>query len=358
MKRWGNLISALVLPFALSGCVSGSTSDGLEEYCLSLDEAERAGLSICDYYVDAALRAYCMSLPESERFSLSMCAPYVVDAIKDYCMSLPESERATLTMCVPYLDPDQPVICTDSCPEGELSCSGFYTLECARGTNGCLSWSVRQTCSRPCIHGKCGEALPDCQAKHGSPATLIQVTDGDTIWAMVSGDDCNPTKRNLRIHGIDAPECTKIRNAAYYWECTPDSKYTNDNEPYGYESFLKAKQLLESGPFTITCDSPSAEGVCPVDAYGSRQLAYLAIVNNGVEVDFSTEMARLGLAFSFTAFSSSKRAAICAAQFEAQNKRVGVWSLASLFNGVMALMSMEKRQWLRSNQSICNAAIK
>ena len=54
-----------------------------------------------------------------------------------------------------------------------------------------------------------------------------------------------------------------------------------------------------------------------MDATGNRILAYLGYVKNNTSYDYSTEMARLGMAFSNTKFSSSKRRQICMAQKDA-----------------------------------------
>ncbi|MGI5830405.1 MAG: thermonuclease family protein [Bradymonadia bacterium] len=209
-----------------------------------------------------------------------------------------------------------------------------------------------------CVDYKCSAPLTDCPLINGSKATIVQVTDGDTIWVTVRGANCLQKKYNIRIHGIDAPECSKVRNTYYYYECTQDEHYTNVNEPYGYESWLGVKNIIaRNQELTISCDKPVSGGWCPLDDTHERYLAYVSLNYAGKTIDLSTEIARQGLAFAHTGFTSSKLAQICAAQFEAFDNNTGLWSLATSFEGVRELMGKAKRAWLGSNEAKCQNAI-
>ncbi len=102
----------------------------------------------------------------------------------------------------------------------------------------------------------------------------------------------------------------------------------------------------------ITCDKPESDGTCPLDATGNRELAYLGYVKNNTSYDYSTEMARLGMAFSNTKFPSSKRRQICMAQKEAQSSHVGIWS-----TGGLSQMGSGKRNGLKNMDKLCQKAM-
>ena len=90
-----------------------------------------------------------------------------------------------------------------------------------------------------------------------------------------------------------------------------------------------------------------------MDATGNRILAYLGYVKNNTSYDYSTEMARLGMAFSNTKFSSSKRRQICMAQIDAQSAHVGIWA-----TGGLSQMGSGKRNGLKNMERICQNAMR
>ena len=256
-------------------------------------------------------------------------------------------------------------ICPTSCTEGAYSCSGKTLRQCKQGDNGCYSWTTVKNCERYCYAntGKCAEDLPTCELSNNSTATVIVWVDGDTIWVKPESNGvCNDyeydsadakwkrVRFNIRIHGIDAPECTKaLDETIHYQTCTQDTRYTNDNEKYGYESWVAANELVPVNTrVTLFCDEPDKDGICPVDATGHRDLAYVGYSKDSASYDFSTELARRGMAFANTAFDSSKLKDICAAQIEAQNAHVGIWS-----TGGLSQMGKSKRNQLKYMDEIC-----
>ena len=257
--------------------------------------------------------------------------------------------------------------CLAPCTPDKYSCSGKILSKCEMLDNGCYGWKTAKTCERFCYAdiGKCAEELPQCELTNNSKAALIEWVDGDTAWVRPIGDSkCNEyeydsekqswvrIRFNIRIQGIDAPECTKEFNGRYQ-TCTQDTNYTNDNEIYGYEAWQAAVSLVPAETSIIlTCDDPEPDGTCPVDATGHRDLAYVGYAKGNASYDFSTELTRLGMAFSNTEFPSSKRKDICLAQKEAQDAKVGIWS-----TGGLSQMGASKRRNLSTMEARCKAAI-
>lgn len=268
--------------------------------------------------------------------------------------------------------------CASPCTEGQKTCFGKTLNEC-KMVNGCLAWSPVKTCESYCVAstGVCTEDLPSCDITNGSQGKIDRWKDGDTLVvnAFSSDNSCNERKWNaeykywqqirydIRVHGIDAPECSKEKvtldsGRYYYYQCKKDTYYNNDNEPYGYESWLGAQSILPKNMIvTITCDNPERGGVCPLDDTDQRYLAYIGYSKNNASYDFSIETARAGNAFSNTNFQSKKRGAICRAQSEAQDARAGVWGTKSSISAVIDSMGKSKRSWLKNMASRCNSAM-
>ncbi len=151
----------------------------------------------------------------------------------------------------------------------------------------------------------CTETLPTCTFTSGVQASILNWNDGDTVWVrLLSDGTCNDREwsadskgeyawRNVRHHirvlGIDAPECTKTQNKFYYYECTQDSTYTNDNERFGYESWSKVNSILPFGSSVIlTCDQKDSKtGICSNDATGNRKLSYIGYTKNNASYDIA-----------------------------------------------------------------------
>lgn len=272
--------------------------------------------------------------------------------------------------------------CPTNCTEGEYQCSGKTLRQCVKNAStDCTEWKTIKTCGAFCKaeYGVCTEDLPSCLLKNGVTATVRQWTDGDTVWVVAKSDGtCNDyeydseSKRwknirwRIRIHGIDAPECKKAQNKFYYYTCVKDTNYTDTNEPYGYESWVWADKLLPYGSDVIlTCeDVDKKTGVCIYDATAdddadedqqvyNRFLTYIGYSKNNATYDFSTELAREGLAFSNTKFSSEKRSQICSASKEAQDARKNIWSLGSTASEVLSHMGKSKSKGLKNMAKTC-----
>ncbi|MBR4984680.1 MAG: thermonuclease family protein, partial [Proteobacteria bacterium] len=154
---------------------------------------------------------------------------------------------------------------------------------------------------------------------------------------------------------------TKAQNSFYYYTCIKDSKYTNDNERMGYDSWNWASQLLPfNAEIIVSCEKTLSDGSCGYDATRHRRLAYIGYERNNASYDFATEIAREGLAFANVEFASttSKIGEICAAQKEAISAKRELWSLAPTVNGVLALMGRDKQRNLKNLESRCNAQMK
>lgn len=197
-------------------------------------------------------------------------------------------------------------------------------------------------------------ALPDLEVttgdnelRNGVTAWVGHVTDGDTLGVWVGN---GPRKLHIvRMLGLAAPECDKKS------EQTPDgNRYvcSADQEYYGLASYNELKTLVEDKTVRITCDvAPNAP--CEYDPF-DRRLAYIEIDGK----DAAVEMARRGAAFSYTVFQSSKRAQICAAEYEARAAKRGMWALGSV-SQVLARMNSDTRGWYNNHHdSRCDAALR
>jgi len=215
-------------------------------------------------------------------------------------------------------------------------------------------------CSRYC------KKETTCVIENGSHAQAYLAVDGDTVKVKIINDGkCKESKYlTLRLHGIDSPECLKTPtaspvdssyNAAY--ACDPakanDFSDKEKSEPMGYAAQVALNDLLFSdenkGVVELECETRSAtDPVCLTDSTNYRYLAYLKVKKDGKYVDVAEEMTRMGYAFSYTSFTSQRQAAYCAAELEARDAKVGIWSLGSTFNEAVSKMGDEKQSWLKS----------
>lgn len=301
--------------------------------------------------------------------------------------SLKSCVRNSSTGCTEYkLTPcpngcaDGACICSPECSEGPYACFGKTLKQCRTDAAGCGYYETVKRCTY-CNKdiGKCTEdlqGLEECQLKNGAKATILQWTDGDTVWVRAKSDGtCNDhlnsdatkwVRWRLRIHGIDAPECSKAFNDHKYYTCVKDTNYSDNNERYGYESWKWASDNLPyQTVVTLTCDQQTSNGVCVFDNTSdddadddqqvyNRFLTYLGYEKNQASYDFSVELARQGLAFSNTKFSSSKRAKICASQKEAIDQKKNIWSLGNSVSAVLNQMGKSKRKGLSNMSKLCN----
>lgn len=246
------------------------------------------------------------------------------------------------------------------------------------GTDNCPYWETIQECDTVCSpeFGKCFDGLPACKFTNNIKATILQWTDGDTLWVRAKSDgNCNDheysaeqsdwqnIRYDIRVHGIDAPECSKQQNKYRYFTCVQNTTYyttNNQNEPYGYEAWVEAEKMLPyESEVLLSCDKTNTDGTCVFDRTEDRYLAYIGFTQNNASYDFSTELTRKGLAFSLTKFDSSKRSDICKAQKEAMNAQRNIWSLADhTVSGVSAKFGPSKKNWLKYMEKRCNDAMK
>jgi len=190
------------------------------------------------------------------------------------------------------------------------------------------------------------EAVANNQLRDGITARIAHIVDGDTFDVIVGVAE--PRVYTIRMRGLSAPECFKRGfQTEWGWRYACSS----DDEPWGLGSYEALYTMLHGKTVWLTCDtSPGAW--CPTDLY-DRYLAYVELDG----LDAATEMARGGHGFAYTDYGSSKRAAICRAEYEAQAAEVGVWALGSR-EDVLAGMHPSTRAWyLESHDARCDAAI-
>ena len=263
-----------------------------------------------------------------------------------------------------------------ACLDGNYTCHGKTLKKCAS-----KKWQTVKTCQSFCnasgTNGGCTEDLPACKMKPGAKFLIRQWTDGDTLWIVPKADGtCNDQEYSadddgkyawrdirfdVRVEGIDAPECTKAQNTYFYYTCTKDTRYTNDNERMGYESWARADAMLPfKSEIIVSCEKTLNDGSCGYDATRHRRLAYIGYERNNASYDFATELAREGLAFANVEFASTtnKIGEICAAQKEAISAKRGLWSLSSNVNGVLNMMGKDKQKNLKNLESRCNSLMK
>ena len=184
--------------------------------------------------------------------------------------------------------------------------------------------------------------------KNGATGRIVHVVDGDTVHVFVG--ETFPKSYAVRLQGLGAPECVKkqvpIEDGSWQSTCSADDEF------YGLASCEGAKSIAQGQRVKITCDGVANGAWCPQDDF-DRYLAYLQLENGK---DFATEMAWHGWAFSYTSFSSSKRAAICAAEYDARKNKRGMWSTGTVAQ-VLAKMSTQTQGWYKSHDSKCDAAL-
>lgn len=345
--------------------------------CASWDPVEICDKTCADNVCDST-GGSCVS-DCSEAGALSCSGTHVTECreAEPGCFKRIETEQ-----CPKYCSNGQCSDCPESCEAGAYQCYGKTLKQCANDeASGCMTWKTVKTCAGYCKAdlGKCTDDLPACTLKNGVTAKVRQWTDGDTVWVVAKSDGtCNDYEYDaedkkwknirwrIRVHGIDAPECSKKQNNYYYYTCIQDSKYTNENERYGYESWKWAETLLPyNSEVILTCDDYDKNtGICEYDATAddeadedevvyNRFLTYIGYSKNSASYDFSTELAREGLAFSNTKFSSSKRKAICDASKEAKDSGKNIWSLGSSVSEVLKKMGSSKQKGLKNMAKTC-----
>jgi len=200
--------------------------------------------------------------------------------------------------------------------------------------------------------GPLDTSLPDINTnenkdlRNGTTARIGHITDGDTLDVWVG--TLAPKKYIIRMLGLAAPECDKSHVQGPFGG---GNACTSDDELYGLASYQAFRAMLEGKTVRVTCDV-SGNDWCKQDDF-DRYLAYLEVDGK----DAATEMARGGHAFSYVEFASTKRAAICAAEYEARDAKRGIWALGTV-EYIMARMHDYTSNWyLKDHDKRCDAAL-
>lgn len=398
LSRWCGISLCLILSMmALSAC--GDEEEGTSGELTPEQICTLFGVCSCQNQCTVGQQQCIGALGQTCLLQANGCTAWQNDVDSTRCQSNPSQ-------------------CTETCTPNELKCDGNNIMVCQLLTNGCPTWLLQESCSNGCAQGQCQAAqpctpgthkcygrtlqtcvqdgtgtrwdntrtcdayckadpgvctedLPACKITNGSLGTILQWTDGDTLWVRARSDNstCNEYEKDpesgewknirfdIRVEGIDAPECTKDRNEYKYYTCIQDTKYTANNERMGYESWAEAVKMLPyQANIIIGCDTTLKDGTCGYDATRKRRLAYIGYELNNASYDFSTEIARKGLAFANTEFikTTTKMDQICKAQNEAISKKVGLWSLASTQEAVLKLMNSDKQKNLSKMFGLCS----
>ncbi len=255
---------------------------------------------------------------------------------------------------VPVCDP----VCRN---QGE--CVAPNTCSCAAGWTGAVC--ERPRCDPPCANGgtcigpltcrctddwggdTCTIAAGPRELVNGAVAKVGHIIDGDTLDVYVG--DINPKRYTIRLVGLAAPECLKenVQTAyGYRWQCNADDEF------YGLKSWEGLVDFAAEKSVVITCDNTPVGQWCPTDDF-DRYLAYVAVAGR----DAATEMAWRGLGMSYTVFSATKRAAICAAEYDAQANKRGMWAHGTV-RQVVEMMSSQTQSWYFAHHDRrCDAAL-
>ena len=179
--------------------------------------------------------------------------------------------------------------------------------------------------------------------REGVSGTVTVVIDGDTVHVTVNG-----WYHVVRLQGINAPECARA-----LVNTTDGNQYqcVSDDELWGFSSSEALEARALGAAVTVTCDQEPGEA-CPTDAFDR----FLAFVESEELGDLGEWMARNGHAFSFTKFSSTRRATYCEAEDHAQAEGLGMWSLGTK-EEVLAQMSSGTQSWYADRDRLCAEAM-
>lgn len=183
---------------------------------------------------------------------------------------------------------------------------------------------------------------------NGTPVRFGHVIDGDTLDVFVG----SPAVRvyTVRLKGLAAPEC--LKESVLTEQFGRRNQCVADDELHGYDAWVALHDMVADKTGYLTCDDVAPGEWCPQDDFG-RYLAYIELAGS----DLSTQLAWYGHGMSYTSFTASKRAAICAAEAEARAARRGMWAKGTV-EQVLAGMHASTRQWYTSHHdSRCDAAL-
>lgn len=343
----------------------------------------------CDEPSDDKDKAFCQALGDDCKINLNLCEMEwceEIDPCKDLsnldrckseecqskcdCAALSESECINAHYCIETSVCKDPCETFTSCTLGDDPvCNNRQygkIMQCVTNENGCPLLKPVRSCSGTtpyCIDAEChAEDIPACLPTNGDEATVIKVTDGDTVRLRFAREGCLSADYSVRLHGIDCPECEKKQGADHYYTCVQSSRtghYQNadgdwvTNDPFGYEAWQKASELLPEGSkVKISCDRNDKDGGCEIDDTESRRLVYIAYQKDGAWLDFSTEITRAGYALANTDYycTTSKISGICSALGEAQNAKRGMWANKTISK---VLSDIYGKKWKNNMQKRC-----
>lgn len=171
---------------------------------------------------------------------------------------------------------------------------------------------------------------------NGTPVRFGHVVDGDTLDVFV-GDQAVKVY-TIRLKGLAAPECFKeyvqTENFGRRNQCATDDEY------YGVKSREELLDLVTDKEGYLTCDDVAVGEWCPTDPY-DRYLAYIEVDGQ----DIATTMADRGAGFSYTSFYATKRADICAAEYDARGAGRGMWAADPDWTQVVQMMHQQTQNW-------------
>lgn len=355
---------ALLSLLALS-CDDPSSDDSSDKaFCLSIGSDCWDNLSLCKVSWCEEITNECDGLS-----ALQLCQTESCQAKCD-CKALSYDDCINASHCIDLGVCEDPCKTYTSCSIGdEPVCNGRKNgkiMQCATNEKGCPLLKEIKKCSAStpyCIESEChAEDIPACLPQNNDEATVIKVTDGDTVRLRITRDGCLSSDYSVRIHGIDAPECEKRQGDDHYYTCVQSNRIGHyqgsdgawvTNDPYGYEAWQKASELLSEGSkVRITCDRKENDGGCEIDDTEKRRLVYISYEHGGTWYDFSTEITRAGLALANTDYycSTSKMSAICAAMGEAQKAKRGMWASDTVSR---VLSNIFGKKWKSKMQARC-----
>lgn len=188
---------------------------------------------------------------------------------------------------------------------------------------------------------------PPPPVSDGIKATIVHVTDGDTIYVRTG---IGGRYERIRLKGINAPECHKAFNGTFQY-CD------KDDEAYGLEAYKFVKDYVEKHGDKVTITCVMSGDTCEQDGFDR----YLATLRFEDGKDLAEETLRGGAGWTYTSFSFARTAEYCRAEADAIKAKRGMW-----LNGRAAVrtgMSTSTQSWYynqtksRSHDGICSQAL-
>ncbi|MDX9720159.1 MAG: thermonuclease family protein [Myxococcota bacterium] len=183
---------------------------------------------------------------------------------------------------------------------------------------------------------------------NGTPVRIGHIIDGDTLDVFV-GIAAFKTY-TIRLQGLAAPECRKEQVLTEFYgrryQCVADDEIWGLGAWQGLVAFAAGKEGY------LTCDDAAPGEWCPMDTY-DRYLAYISIDGR----DLATEMAFQGNALSYTSFTSSKRADICRAEYNAQDANRGMWKLGNVTTVINQMHDSTQNWYYKHHDRRCDEAM-